>query len=264
MIVLGGLLDLGAVALLAGRLVGDRKAGRARGRANRGSSAAGPGALRRESVRAIRPVISYTVNGLPYFSLFAEADAERVPLGTSLKGAEIADAVSRRIARALGAPASLVVPAGQPSHSHHPIEDGPAVKSPEENAMTRQIQDAYIVAAVRTPVGKAPRGMFRAVRPDDLLAHVLKGAIAKVPGLDPQRHRRRDRGLRHARGRAGDERRADRRAAGGASRQRAGHDHQPLLLLRRAGRSRSPRTASAPGTTTSSSPPAPSRCPWCR
>ena len=51
--------------------------------------------------------------------------------------------------------------------------------------MTRQIQDAYIVAAVRTPVGKAPRGMFRAVRPDDLLAHVLKGAIAKVPGLDP-------------------------------------------------------------------------------
>ncbi|MBK8325160.1 MAG: acetyl-CoA C-acyltransferase [Betaproteobacteria bacterium] len=52
--------------------------------------------------------------------------------------------------------------------------------------MTRQIQDAYLVAAVRTPVGKAPRGMFRTVRPDDLLAHVLKGAIAKVPGLDPK------------------------------------------------------------------------------
>jgi len=52
--------------------------------------------------------------------------------------------------------------------------------------MTRQIQDAYIVAAVRTPVGKAPRGMFRGVRPDDLLAHVLRGAIAKVPGLDPK------------------------------------------------------------------------------
>jgi len=49
----------------------------------------------------------------------------------------------------------------------------------------KQIQDAYIVAAVRTPVGKAPRGMFRNVRPDDLLAHVLKGAIAQVPGLDP-------------------------------------------------------------------------------
>jgi acetyl-CoA acyltransferase len=51
--------------------------------------------------------------------------------------------------------------------------------------MTKQIQDAYIVAAVRTPVGKAPRGMFRHVRPDDMLAHVLKGAIAQVPGLDP-------------------------------------------------------------------------------
>jgi len=51
--------------------------------------------------------------------------------------------------------------------------------------MTRQIQDAYIVAAVRTAVGKAPRGRFRQVRPDYLLAHVLRGAIAKVPGHDP-------------------------------------------------------------------------------
>ena len=51
--------------------------------------------------------------------------------------------------------------------------------------MTKQIQDAYIVTAVRTPVGKAPRGMFRNVRPDDMLAHVLKGALAQVPGLDP-------------------------------------------------------------------------------
>jgi len=51
--------------------------------------------------------------------------------------------------------------------------------------MTKQVQDAYIVAAVRTPIGKAPRGMFRNVRPDDMLAHVLKGAIAQVPGLDP-------------------------------------------------------------------------------
>ncbi len=51
--------------------------------------------------------------------------------------------------------------------------------------MAKQVQEAYIVAAVRTPVGKAPRGMFRHVRPDDMLAHVLKGAIARVPGLDP-------------------------------------------------------------------------------
>jgi acetyl-CoA acyltransferase len=51
--------------------------------------------------------------------------------------------------------------------------------------MSRQIQDAYIVAATRSPVGKAPRGMFRNVRPDDMLAHVLKAALAKCPGLNP-------------------------------------------------------------------------------
>ena len=51
--------------------------------------------------------------------------------------------------------------------------------------MAKQIQDAYIVAATRTPVGKAPRGMFRNVRPDDLLAFALKSALAKSPGLDP-------------------------------------------------------------------------------
>jgi acetyl-CoA acyltransferase len=51
--------------------------------------------------------------------------------------------------------------------------------------MAKQVQEAYIVAATRTPVGKAPRGVFRNVRPDDMLAHVLKSALAKAPGLDP-------------------------------------------------------------------------------
>lgn len=50
--------------------------------------------------------------------------------------------------------------------------------------MSRQLQDAYIVSAVRTPVGKAPRGMFRHTRPDDLLAHVIRGAVDGVPGLE--------------------------------------------------------------------------------
>ncbi len=53
--------------------------------------------------------------------------------------------------------------------------------------MSKQIQDAYIVAAVRTPVGKAPRGVFRNTRPDDLLAHVLRAALAKAPGVDVNR-----------------------------------------------------------------------------
>lgn len=51
--------------------------------------------------------------------------------------------------------------------------------------MSKQIQEAYIVAATRTPVGKAPRGMFRNTRPDDLLAHVLKAVLAQAPSLDP-------------------------------------------------------------------------------
>ena len=51
--------------------------------------------------------------------------------------------------------------------------------------MSKQVQDAYIVAATRSAVGKAPRGMFKNVRPDDLLAHVLKAALAQCAGLDP-------------------------------------------------------------------------------
>lgn len=51
--------------------------------------------------------------------------------------------------------------------------------------MTRQIQDAYIVAATRTPVGKAPRGVFRNTRPDDMLAHALRSVMAQVPGVEP-------------------------------------------------------------------------------
>jgi len=53
--------------------------------------------------------------------------------------------------------------------------------------MARQIQPVYIVAAKRTPVTKAHRGAFAQVRPDDLLAHVLKGVLAEVPQLEPER-----------------------------------------------------------------------------
>ena len=53
--------------------------------------------------------------------------------------------------------------------------------------MSKQIQDAYIVAATRTPVGKAPRGVFRNAHPADLLAHVLKAVIAQAPGIDAKR-----------------------------------------------------------------------------
>lgn len=51
--------------------------------------------------------------------------------------------------------------------------------------MSKQVQEAYIVAAARTPVGKV-RGAFRNTRPDDLLAHVLRGVVEQCPGLDPK------------------------------------------------------------------------------
>ena len=53
--------------------------------------------------------------------------------------------------------------------------------------MTKQIQDAYIVATTRTPVGKAPRGVFRNTRPDEMLAHVLKAVVEQCPGIDTSR-----------------------------------------------------------------------------
>jgi acetyl-CoA acyltransferase len=52
--------------------------------------------------------------------------------------------------------------------------------------MSKQIQDAYIVAATRTPIGKAPRGMFRNTRPDDLLVAAVRHALSQVPNLDPK------------------------------------------------------------------------------
>jgi acetyl-CoA acyltransferase len=52
--------------------------------------------------------------------------------------------------------------------------------------MSKQIQEAYIVAATRTPIGKAPKGMFKNMRPDDLLVAALRGALGQVPNLDPK------------------------------------------------------------------------------
>ena len=51
--------------------------------------------------------------------------------------------------------------------------------------MSKQVQEAYIVAATRTPIGRSHRGYFRNTRPDDLLTTALRAALAQVPGLDP-------------------------------------------------------------------------------
>jgi acetyl-CoA acyltransferase len=49
----------------------------------------------------------------------------------------------------------------------------------------KQIQDAYIVAATRTPIGRSHKGYFKNTRPDELLATTLRAALAQAPGLDP-------------------------------------------------------------------------------
>ena len=49
----------------------------------------------------------------------------------------------------------------------------------------KQVQDAYIVAATRSPIGRSHRGAFRNTRPDELLVKVLQSALSQVPSLDP-------------------------------------------------------------------------------
>ena len=44
--------------------------------------------------------------------------------------------------------------------------------------------EAVLVSAVRTPVGRAPKGAFATTRPDDLAATALSGALERVPGLE--------------------------------------------------------------------------------
>src|SRR2546421_10624894 len=50
--------------------------------------------------------------------------------------------------------------------------------------LEESMKEAVIVSAVRTAVGKAPKGTLRDTRPDDMGAAVIKEAIARVPGLE--------------------------------------------------------------------------------
>jgi len=47
-----------------------------------------------------------------------------------------------------------------------------------------EMRDAVIVSAVRTAVGKAPKGTFRNTRPDEMGAAVIKEALGRVAGLE--------------------------------------------------------------------------------
>ncbi len=46
--------------------------------------------------------------------------------------------------------------------------------------------NVYVVDALRTPVGKAPRGVFKNTLPDDLLAHVIRNLMERQPSVDQQ------------------------------------------------------------------------------
>ena len=52
--------------------------------------------------------------------------------------------------------------------------------------MSKQVQEAYIVAATRTPIGRSGRGYFKNTRPDDLLVAAIRSAMTQVPTLDPK------------------------------------------------------------------------------
>src|SRR5690606_33545892 len=79
--------------------------------------------------------------------------------------------------------------ASQDPGTHHgddaDRQTGAQLSASGGTSMTRQVQDAYIVAARRTAIGKAPKGGFRNVRPDDLLVHAIRSMLADVPSLDP-------------------------------------------------------------------------------
>lgn len=49
------------------------------------------------------------------------------------------------------------------------------------------MQDVVITTAIRTPVGRAHKGMLKDTRPDDLAALVIRAALERTPGLDPVR-----------------------------------------------------------------------------
>jgi acetyl-CoA acyltransferase len=52
--------------------------------------------------------------------------------------------------------------------------------------MSKQVQDAYICAATRLPIGKSGRGYYKNTRPEELLVRAMQAAVAQVPGLDPK------------------------------------------------------------------------------
>ena len=64
-------------------------------------------------------------------------------------------------------------------------------KESGSSTMVRQVQDAFIVAATRTPIGRAPKGMFRNTRPDDLLVTAIRSVMSRARASIRKRSRMR-------------------------------------------------------------------------
>ena len=47
------------------------------------------------------------------------------------------------------------------------------------------MRDAVIASAIRTPVGKAPKGTLRTTRPDEMAAVTIQAALSQSNGIDP-------------------------------------------------------------------------------
>ena len=71
------------------------------------------------------------------------------------------------------------------NNSEFRIPNSELKENSEFRTLNRVMKEAYIVSSVRTAIGKAPRGTLRNVRPDDLGATAVTGAIANVPKLEP-------------------------------------------------------------------------------
>ncbi len=96
------------------------------------------------------------------------------------------------------------------------------------------MKEAFIVSAVRTAVGKAPKGTLRNTRADEMGAAVIKEAMARVPGLEAAEIEDVNHGLRDARSRARDEHRSLSRYSRGLAGVNQRDDHQSVLLVRSA------------------------------
>ena len=115
--------------------------------------------------------------------------------------------------------------------------------------------EAVIVAATRSPIGRAAKGTMTELRPDDLAATIVRAACAQVPELEPTAFDDLILGCAQPAGEQGyNMARVVGLLAGSAD--RAGPDDQPLLLVLARRPSASPRTPSRPARATRSSPPA--------